>query len=112
MTLRQTVDAAIDPSGDLPEGIGRALIGQLVESLFRPEQAGDPERELRRCRTLVRGQQVDAQQIAEAVIVRASGDLDRAAPLESMAVAGLSVAERRGQGADRLVADLRRRRPP
>ena len=61
---------------------------QVVEAFLRPEQAGDPECQRRNGRLLGCRHQIDAEQIAEAAVVGAAGDLDGAVPFELDAVAG------------------------
>src|SRR6185503_3241458 len=46
LAVFQTVEAAVDPPRDLAKRVGSRPVGELVEPLLRPEQAGDSERQV------------------------------------------------------------------
>src|SRR4029077_19922618 len=95
----------------LERGGGRD-VGEFVETLLRPEEAGGPERDARVRRSRRIRQEIDAEEIAEALIIGASGQLNRTASLESLAVADAGVAEGLRQLCDRLVSALSVGRSP
>src|SRR5262249_48960370 len=86
----EAVVAAVDPSGDLPEV---ALVGQFVEAVRLPEPAGDPEAHFRLRRLLRVLLPPRAGRVAGRAVVGTAGELDRAAALVALAVAGLGVAQ-------------------
>ena len=109
LAVGRAVLSAVDAPRDLRE---IARVGQCVEALAFPEKPCDGEPDLRRRGLVGVAHEVEAHQVAEGLVVGASGDLDRPAPLEAPAVAGLRVAQPAREVARRLVALLRGGRSP